>query len=511
MAAPFDALVIGAGHNGLCAALTLAQSKRRVLVLEGKEQVGGLCAGREFHPGYQHTGLLPDTATFRPELAQKLGLAAHGLRFVEREPGLFVGNSQGSGLLLDERLADLSLGGAEAYGQWKEFISKVGKVLRRQLDAAPPPLDPRRASEYWNLGKTGLEMRRLGKQSMTELLRVLPMCAADWLQERFENQLLCAALAAPAVLASFTGPWAAGTAGHLLMQRCSSDRSIVGGPAGLTQALLSACLAAGIEIRRSAKVERIMVGEGQVRGVQLAGGESIEAKTVLASCDPKQALLGLVGPRFLDATTEQDLRSFRCRGSTAILHLAVEGSVELGAKLEQSVPQLRLAGDNLDDLERVFDAVKYRRCAESPYIEVRIPSLLNPSLAPQGGHVLTAWITGAPYDLTEGWTDEAREALSKSAIQRLTQHLPGIQDGIVDQELLTPTDLEKQYALPGGHLYHGEHALDQLLFLRPSLQLAQYRTPIGGLFLGGSGNHPGGGITGMPGHLAARTALTKTK
>ena len=511
-----DAVVIGAGHNGLTAALTLAAADRRVLVLERSSVVGGLCAPLEFAPGFRVPGVLPDTSGFRSQLIDELDLVAHGLKLRTEEPPILVALG-GEGRLLNSsaeamRSSGLADEDVAAYTEWREFLASVSPFVHRVLDSPPPRLDLAdaglsRLGELTSLAASGWALRRLGRETATEMMRLLPMCVADWLGERFRSEGLATALAAPALFGSYNGPWAAGSAAALIFRECVAGRSVVGGPTALIDALRTACEAKGVEIRVDSEVEAISLDSGRVAGVRLASGESHDADTVLATCNPKTTLLDLVGPRFLDATTEREMGNFRCRGTTAIMLLAVDGEIEVAAHPGAPIERLRLGAATFDDLERAFDAVKYGRASAHPYIEVWIPSIENPALAPAGGHVVAALVSCAPYDLADGWSTFTREALIQSAVHQINDHIPGIRDHLAGGRLLAPPDLEQQLALPGGHLLHGEPALDQLLFLRPSLHLSRYTTPIGGLFLGGSGSHPGGGITGMPGRLGAQAAL----
>jgi phytoene dehydrogenase-like protein len=483
-------------------------------VLERAPTVGGVCAEREFHAGFKVPGLLQDTSTFRPELVDAFDLTTHGLKRRRAEPPVLLADSNGSSLLLHrdaatarEEIARLSRADADAYATWREFLAEIRDFVRRLLDNPPPPMKPEGLGQLWTTGLTALALRALGRQTMTELLRVLPMNVADWLQERFESELLCAGLAVPGVLGTYNGPWAAGTAAQLLLQESTKAHSVDGGPAALTAALESAAGAAGVEIRTSAEVERIITDGTNLQSVRLGSGEEIAADLVIAACDPKRALLDLVGARYLDSRTVRDLENFRSRGTTAILHLAVQGSVEVSGRPGEAIEHLRLGGGTLDEIERAFDAAKYRQRSERPHLEVHIPSLGNPDLAPDGSHVVVALVSCAPYDLAGGWNPAVREALISDCVHRINEHIPGLRERLVSGELLAPPDLESEYALPGGHLHHGEHAPDQLLFLRPTQHLSGYATPIDGLYLGSSGCHPGGGVTGMPGRLAAQTAL----
>ncbi len=495
-------VVIGAGHNGLSCAATLARAGRKVLVLEAREQIGGLAARESFAEGYAVPGVLHSTTGVRATLVARLGLQAHGLRRRETPLEILCPQPDGPALSIcgDKLSGPLAEGDAERYASFRAFIARVTPVVRKLLDK--PPLDPLGA--YWPLMLTGLRVRRLGKKDMIELLRLGPMCVADWMRDVFAGEHLRAALAVPALQASFTGPWSAGSAAQLLLRECCADGELVGGPAALIDALAAATHAAGGEIRSSARVARILLDKGAVVGVQLHDGEELACQTVLASCDPRQALLELVGAEHLSSTCGEELRNIRCRGTTAIVRMALSGPLEL--QDGRQVEALR-TGSGLDVLERAFDPVKYKRFAEEPLLELRVPSVADPSLAPAGHHVVSIHAHAAPYELEGGWTDAAREALGDAVQKQLTRFCPELAARLVAREVLTPADLAERYGLSGGHLHHGEHALDQLMFLRPTARCSQYRTPVPGLWLAGSGSHPGGGLTGMPGHLAARACL----
>ncbi len=509
----FDAVVIGAGHNGLTAALTLARAGRRILVLERRSQAGGLCAAEEFHPGYFASGLLQETCCFRRDLARRLGLESRGLSFHSQEPPTLV-------LAGDARFPifrDAARGAAalssicnrdgEAYARWRAWIDRIRPFAHLVLNQTPPRLSADAGRDLLDLGRRGLALRRLGREDMLELMRVVPMCAADWLNERFCTPALCEALAAPAVVGGFVGPWSAGTAANLLIHETTADRSVVGGPAALSDALLAGCREAGVEIRCGAEVSRVQVSNQRVAGLLLASGETVEAAVVAASCDPKRVFLELVHPADLPLRVVQAFRVFRTRGTTAKMNLAVKGPLEFNQCDGVSCESIRIGGGHLDELERAFDAPKYGKVSETPFLEVHVPTVSNPRLAPADGHVISILIHCAPYHLEGGWTESARTGLKKCVLRLLEQHAGPLEDRLVACELLVPPDIEERHGVTGGHIHHGEHAMDQLLCMRPNPLASRYATPLPGLFLAGAGSHPGGGVTGMPGALAAAAMM----
>jgi phytoene dehydrogenase-like protein len=504
-----DVLVIGGGHNGLAAAVRLARGGRRVVVLERRDRLGGLAAAEELHPGYTVPGVLHDDGRVPERVVREMGLAEHGLAFTAPPP-VYVPAPDGPGFLLardpaeaQAELAAHSPPDAAAYEAWRGWLARVGGFVTRLVEEPPPPLAPSGLGDLLGLGRRALALRLLGRAGMTELLRVVPMCAADWLRERFASPLVAEALAAPAVANTFSGPWSAGTAANLLLAEAAAGRGVAGGPAALVEALTSAARSLGVELRTGAEVARIRVEKGRAAGVSLASGEEIGAPVVVATCDPKQTFLQLLPPEAVDLGTADAFRAFRARGTAAKVHLALSGPLEFRGREGEAIAAARVGGGHVDELERAHDAVKYRRFSERPHLDVRVPTVSVPGLAPEGHHVVSILVSFAPYDLEGGWTPQRREALGNVVVAALARHCPGLEERIVAREVLTPQDLEERCGTTGGHLHHGEHALDQLLLTRPTPGTARYATPIPGLYLAGAGSHPGGGLTALPGWLGA--------
>jgi phytoene dehydrogenase-like protein len=509
----FDAIVIGAGPNGLAAAARLAAAGRKVVVLERAEAPGGLSAKREFHPGYAVPGLLHDEALVPRAVAAKLGLEKHGLKF-RRPPATYIAEADGPGFLLPgdsagaaEAIGKRSKHDALGYQSLRSFLDRVTPLVGAVLAEAPPPLAPGSAGDVWQLARRGLAVWKVSRKDLLELARVAPMCVADFLNERFETPLLVEAFAAPAVASTWNGPWSAGTVTNLLLRECAGGEVLAGGPPALIGALLAAGRAAGAELRTGAEVKRIRLDRGRVAGVTLASGETIDAPVVLSSADPKSTMLGLLAPGTLPLKIEEEFRNLRSRGSAAKVHLALSGPLELAGSDGRLDEAIRIGGGHVDDLERAFDAIKYRRFSERPNLEIRVPTVADPGLAPSGHHVVSILASFAPYALDGGWTAEARERLGDAVISVLERHAPDVRRRIVAREVLTPADLETHFALTGGQLHHGELALDQLLVMRPTPSAARYRSAVPGLFLGGSGSHPGGGVRPTAGLLAAESVL----
>jgi phytoene dehydrogenase-like protein len=514
MSRSYDVIVIGAGHNGLTTAALLGKRGRKVLVLERREQVGGLATGEEFHPGYRTAGVLHDTNRVRSWVVEELGLGRHGLEFRPDPPPVFLPERDGEGIVLDrdpeKAAAELSRRSEKDAGRYRDylaFLQRISPTIRRLSDRQPPDFFDPGFGDLFGLGRAALSLRLLGKRDMMEVLRITPMCIADWLNEWFASDLLKAGLAGSALDGCFAGPWSPGTAANFLWMESTVAEPIAGGPPALIDALKKAAVANGVEIRCGVAVERIDLDEGKVSGVTLRDGERLEAKKVAASCDPRHLFLDLLPSSALSMTLERNISTFRARGTTAKVNLALTGYPEFTCRPDLKAEKIRI-GETIDDLERAFDPVKYRQFSGHPALDVLVPTVEKPELAPAGHHVFSILVHCAPYDLEGSWNEASRGELYRTVVEKLTKYAPGIGEAIVGHQVLSPLDLEATYGVSGGHLFHGEHATDQLV-VRPTPECTGYRTPYDGLFLCGSGSHPGGGITCAPGALAARTILRR--
>ena len=521
MAAPADrVIVIGAGHNGLVAAAYLAKAGFAPLVLERREVLGGGAVTEELHPGFRCPTLAHSTGPLLPGLVDDLGLAGHGLTLVTPEVRLFAPCLDGDAIHIYEdapRTADelgrLSAGDAETYPKFLESFSKIGRVLAPLLTTTPPDIDNPTAGDFWDFGRLGLRFRGLDRKDAFRLLRWGPMAVADLAAEWFETEPLRALIEARGVRGTFAGPRSAGTSLNVLMQAALDGSAfaaatfVVGGMGALSEALASAARAEGSEIRAAAPVERVRVEGNKVKGVRLVSGEEIDARMVVSNADPRNTFLRLVDPVDLDPNFLMKIGNYRSRGSAAKVNLALSGLPDFSVREEASLSGRIHIGPSTDYLERAFDAAKYGNFSPKPCLDVVIPSLADPTLAPEGAHVMSIYAQYAPYELKNGDWPSRREALGDTVVETLSAYAPNLAELVVERQVLTPVDLEQTFGLSGGHGDHGEPSLDQMFTFRPLLGWSNYRTPIDGLYICGAGTHPGGGITGAPGLNASREIL----
>ena len=506
----YDAIVIGAGHNGLVCAAYLGRGGRRVLVLEAADAPGGLAAKREFHPGF-HVSIAHSLSHFPSKVAADLDLRAHGFA-PPKQPLPTVGLRLGGEHLVLQPGA-LTGAGAEDAAAYASYRQRMGRFA----DALKPfwlKTMPRIGGGLATFGRIGFNLRRLGKEDFREFLRMAPLPMRDLMDEHFADDALKAVLSWDGLIGAKLAPRSPNGAVLALLQRMAeASRGMhgipLGGAPGLIESLRRSAEALGVEIRCGAQASRILLEGGAgglaAKGVELAAGERIAADCVVSATDPKRTFLDLVGARFLDIGFTNRIRRLRCDGYVAKLHLALDGLPEFTG-LERPKGRL-IAAPNMDAIEFAFDGAKHGELPAQPVLEMVLPSLEDASLAPPGRHVLSAHVLYVPHRLKGGWTDAARDRMRRRAIDAVAQHAPGIGGRILYSELLTPADLEQDYRVTGGHWHHVEFAPDQMLMMRPTYEAAQYGTPIPGLFLCGAGCHPSGDLTGAPGHNAAQEIL----
>jgi len=517
----YDVIFIGGGHNGLVAASYLAKSGLKTLILERRDTVGGGAITEELHPGYRCSTLDHAAGPLSNQVAADLNLSRFGLEMITPEVRVLALAPDGRSLCIYNDTArtvneveKFSPIDANSYPEFVNSFARIGRVLAPLISMTPPSIDQPTAADLWQLGKVGLAFRGLGKKDEYRLLRWGPMAVADLVGEWFETELLRATVAARGIYGAFAGPWSAGTSLGLLWQAAMDGNAIgsasypKGGMGGLTESLASAAKTAGAEIRTLAHVSRIAGVYGDTPKVVLDSGEEIESRVVVSNADPRTTFLDLVDPIDLDPNFLLKMRNYRAPGAVAKINLALSELPEFSG-LNGDDPESKLAGrihigPEIDYLERAFDASKYGEFSSQPYLDINIPSLGDPSLAPAGKHVMSIHVQFAPYKLKQGDWNTRREEFAQTVIGQLERYAPGLRELIVASQVITPLDLEKTYGLNGGHIHHGEQTLDQFFTFRPLIGWAQYRTPLKRLYLCGAGTHPGGGLTGVPGANAAR-------
>lgn len=521
-----DVVIIGGGHNGLITAFYLAKAGFKPLVLERRAQPGGAAITEEFHPGFRCSILAHVAGPIRPDIARDMQLEKHGLKLITPEIGVVSLSPTGRALILynDARKSAQEIGkfsqkDAAKYPEFQNSLGKMGRVIGEALTLAPPNIDNPSKSDLWGMLQTGRAIRKLGKKDMYRLLRWGPMAVADLVAEFFETELLRATIAARGIFGTFFGPWSAGSSLVLLIRAAGDEHPAgsaffaAGGIGSVTQAMAFAAKQAGAEIRSSAEVIEVRVKDGAATSVVLSTGEEISAKAIISNADPKRTLLKLVDPTHLTPDFVMKLQHYRTPGTVAKVNLALSGLPKFTA-LNGSIDALsgRIhIGPEIDYLERAFDESKYGNFSRQPYLEIAIPSLTDPALAPPGKHVMSIYVQYAPFKLKNSDWESQRVPLGDTVVKTIAQYAPNLPELILSHQIITPQDLEDTYGLTGGHIFHGELALDQFFTMRPLLDWARYRTPIQNLYLCGSGTHPGAGLTGGSGANAAREILKDLK
>jgi phytoene dehydrogenase-like protein len=531
MTAGYDVAVVGAGHNALVTAAYLARAGLRTVVLERRERVGGAADTIELAPGARVPALAHTVGRIRPSVARDLELRRHGLHLLATDVRVFAPRPDGTALTLygdAARTADglrpQSAADAEVYAGFDRLVRSLGRVLAELAAQTPPDIESPGLGDAIAGLKLGRTFRGLGANDARTILRVLPMAVADFVAESFETDALRAAIAWRGVRHAFLGPWSGGSTAVLLADGAGNDGGAPGetvyargGPGALSEALARAVREAGGEIRTAAEVVAVTSLGGAATGVALASGEEIQSSIVVSGADPKRTLTTLVDPVALGPTMRWRATNIRTPGAVAKVNLVLGGLPVFPAAGDDEHllrGRILVGADVIDRLERAFDAAKYGRIPESPPLEATIPSLADPSLvdgAAAGTHVMSVHVQYAPYALDGQSWDDCRDELGERVLGVLETVAPGLRDLVIARQDLTPLDLERDYGLTGGHPFHAEPTLDSFFLWRPLLGHARYRMPLEGLYLAGSGAHPGGGITGQPGQNAAREILSDWK
>ena len=526
MAEAYDAIVVGGGHNGLVCAAYLARAGKRVLVLERNEIIGGAARSEEVFPGFRFSVFSYVVSLLRPEIIRDLDLPRHGLHILPLESTVTpLPNGDYLGQWGDHdqnrrELARHSLRDAEAYDEFGRLMYQMARAVKPFLGMTPPDPASLKLRDLSGLARLAKHLRGLGRERFHALHKLLTMSSADYLDEWFETEALKATKSASGIIGTFLGPRSPGTAYVLLHHYMGEIDGVFrawgfakGGNGSVSAAIAAAARELGADIRTGAPVERVLIENGRATGVVLENGDEIKAKTVISNADPRRTFMQLVGDRHLPSEFADAIRRFKFRGSSGKVNLALSELPNFTC-LPGVGPHLRGAisiSPNVDYLERAYDEAKYGEVSSKPYMDIVIPSMIDPSMAPPGKHVMSIFVQYVPHNVNGGWTDAKREAFGDTVIDTLAEYAPNIRSAILHRQVITPADIERIVGISEGNIFHGELALEQMFFLRPVPGWAKYATPIDGLYQCGSGTHPGGGVMGASGRNAAMTILGQAK
>jgi phytoene dehydrogenase-like protein len=522
----YDAIVIGGGHNGLTCAAYLARAGRRVVVLERRHVLGGAAVTEEVFPGFKFSVCSYVVSLLRPEIIRELDLPTHGMELLPLD-GTFTPMPNGNYLWrvndhykTRREIARHSKLDAEAYEEYGKAMIEMGRFAKPILSLTPPDptsLDPRGLLELLSIGKRFRAMRHHDRVNQVQLLT---MSAVDFLDQWFETDVLKATMSASGIIGTFLGVRSPGTAyvllHHYMGEIDGAFRSwglSRGGTGAVSNAIASAARKYGAEIRTETAVARIAMKNSKAIGVVLANGDELHGDVIASSVDPHQTFLRFMDPRHLPEDFVEGVRRYKFRGSSGKVNLALDALPNFTC-LPGAGPHLRGAvsiSPSVDYMEQAYDDAKYGRYSRRPYVDIVIPSLTDPSVAPPGKHVMSCFVQYAPYHLKDGDWDNERDAFGDTVIDAIAEHAPNLRDIIRHRQVLTPLDIEREFGLTEGNIFQGELTLEQLFFLRPVPGWAQYATPVERLYLCGSATHPGGGIMGAPGRNAALRILKEVR
>ncbi|HEX6303492.1 MAG TPA: NAD(P)/FAD-dependent oxidoreductase [Anaerolineales bacterium] len=522
MSKSYDAIVIGAGHNGLVNAAYLAKAGKKVLVLERRPVIGGATVTEEVFPGFRFSVFSYVVSLLRPEIIRDLNLPRHGLTILPLESTL-TPLPDGDCLYRDEdhfrsmrAIARFSPRDADAYEDYSRTMYFMAKAVKYVLDIVPPDPTSLNPFNLRALARMANHFLGLPEEQFYSLVRLMTMSSADFLERWFESEPLKGTLSASGVIGTYLGPRSPGTAYVLLHHYMGEIDGAYrawgfakGGTGGIAQAIARAAESSGVEIKTEAPVAKVIVQGDRASGVVLENGDEYHAKVVVSSLDPKRTFLQLIGADQLPEALVESIRKYNIRGSSGKVNLALDAAPELacmpgnGAHLRGAIS----ISPSVDYIERAYDDAKYGDFSRQPYIDIVIPSMIDPDMAPPGKHVMSCFVQYAPYQLREGSWEERREDFGDAVIDTLAAYIPNLKDILLHRQVLTPWDMEQIAGLSEGNIFHGELSLSQLFFLRPAPGYAQYRTPVVNYYQCGSGAHPGGGISGAPGRLAALEIL----
>lgn len=522
-ASPYDAIVVGAGHNGLTAAAYLARAGLRVCVLERREVLGGASVTEELWPGYRISRASYVVSMLRPKVVRELRLRKHGYQPIPLDPPYATIGPRGPVFFHDDAaaarasIARASPRDAERYPAFAAMLERCAAWVRPLLLRPPPALGSRRPGDLLSLVRDAGRAAGLGARELAELYRVMTMSVGDLLDDWFEDDALKGCLASTGVVGVWAGPRSPGTAYNLLHHALGGIDGaggawahVRGGMGAVAAALAGAARAHGAIVRTAAPVASIDVRDGAVTGVTLQSGERVRAPLVVSGAHPRRTLLDLTGPAYLPDELVDDLRRYRSRGGSVKVNLVLARPPRYADASDADADALLRTGvalcTSIEHLERAWQDATLGRPAEQPYVEVECPSVVDPSVADGPGCVVSIFSQYGPHD-EAGWPAGARQRYLDTCLDALGRFAPGVKDTVLHAEVLAPPDLERIFGLDGGSIFQGEQDLAQLGFMRPSPLVAQYATPVGGLYLCGAGTHPGGGVMAASGHNAAARVL----
>jgi len=526
MAQHYDVIVIGGGHNGLVNAAYLARGGKKVLVLERRHVLGGAAVTEEIVPGFLFSECSYVVSLLRPEIIRELDLPRHGLEILPLD-GTFTPMPNGDFLWrmndharTQREIRRHSRVDAEAYDEFSKMMTPMCRFVKPLLSMIPPDPTTLKPGDLRQLHFLMQRFRALSSDERYTLVQLMTMSAADFLDQWFETDVLKATMSASGIIGTFLGIRSPGTAyvllHHYMGEIDGAFRSwgfSRGGTGAISNSIAGAAREAGAEIRTQAAVAKIMVKEGRACGVTLQSGEEISANVVSSSVDPHLTFEKFLEPSELPGDFLESVRRYKFRGSSGKVNLALDGLPDFkclpgaGAHLRGAIS----ISPSIEYMERAYDDAKYGNFSRKPYIDIVIPSLTDPSVAPAGKHVLSCFVQYAPYKLAKGTWDEQREAFGDTVVNTLAEFAPNIKKLIIARQVLTPLDLEREFGLTQGNIFQGELSLEQLFFLRPVPGWAYYRTPVADLYMCGSATHPGGGIMGAPGRIASQVILKDWK
>ena len=521
----YDAIVVGAGHNGLVTAAYLSRAGRSVLVLERRPVIGGACVTEEVWPGYRVSTAAYLCGLLHPGIIRDLRLEQHGYEILPKDPAFFSPFPDGRAFFVwkddaqtAEEISRLSRRDAAAYPEYEAFLARLGAFVEPWLLRTPPDILKRDLGDLAGLLRFAWQVLGLPRRDLVRAIRIATQSARDFLDGWFESPELKASLATDGVIGARGGPSTPGTA-YVLFHHCMGQAAgkrglwgfVRGGMGGVSDALAAVCRGQGVEIRTGAEVGQIAVRDGRAVGVVLAGGEEVRAGIVVSNADPKRTFLRLLPGDALPDGFRREVDGIKMDGVAMKINLALADLPNFRARPGTEVgPQHRSTihiGPTMDYIDRAWADAQLGRPSAQPFLEVTIPTTYDLSLAPPGKHLMNIFVQYAPHQLADGAWDELKETYADRVIGTLAEYAPNLPGLIIHRQVLSPLDLEREFSLTGGDIFHGEMTLDRLFFMRPLPGWARYRTPVPGLYLCGSGTHPGGGVMGAPGHNAAREIL----